>query len=254
MAVAPADARLARPARAQRGLVRRHARTAAQRRRRRRRRAQLRAHDSRVPEEDGKGQVSVPRSRRLQRTRRLRSLRELAQEHGGRDLHVAADDPAVLADGRPGGATPRADPAPAFLARVFELVDIAPWSDEEVAEFYEQAFRSAGADLPRGDMRPLVRFTGGFPSWRTRSATRSGARPRVRRSPATRWRRGSFAPPARWAASIWNLGFSRRFEARATGRFWTRSLAVRASSSPGPKSSSACRATTRRRWTTSFGA
>lgn len=49
------------------------------------------------------------------------------------------------------------------LARVFELVDIAPWSDEEVAEFYEQAFRSAGADLPRGDMRSLVSFTGGLP-------------------------------------------------------------------------------------------
>ena len=33
------------------------------------------------------------------------------------------------------------------LARVFELIDIAPWSDAEVSDFYRQSFARAGAEI-----------------------------------------------------------------------------------------------------------
>ena len=49
------------------------------------------------------------------------------------------------------------------LARVFELIRIAPWSDEEVASFYRDSFQSAGAKTTAEGLRSLVRFTGGLP-------------------------------------------------------------------------------------------
>ena len=49
------------------------------------------------------------------------------------------------------------------LARVFELIDIAPWSDDEVTEFYERSFQSAGATISTNDLSILVGFTGGLP-------------------------------------------------------------------------------------------
>ena len=49
------------------------------------------------------------------------------------------------------------------LARVFELIDITPWSDDEVGEFYERAFDSAEATVSDADLVTLVGFTGGLP-------------------------------------------------------------------------------------------
>ena len=49
------------------------------------------------------------------------------------------------------------------LARVFELIDIAPWSDGEAAEFYRRAFRSAQAKIGEAELKTLVQFTGGLP-------------------------------------------------------------------------------------------
>ena len=49
------------------------------------------------------------------------------------------------------------------LARVFELIDITPWSDDEVREFYERAFESAEATVSAADLAALVGFTGGLP-------------------------------------------------------------------------------------------
>lgn len=49
------------------------------------------------------------------------------------------------------------------LARVFELIDISPWSDDEVRQFYQRSFDSAGATVMDEDMDTLVRFTGGLP-------------------------------------------------------------------------------------------
>ena len=49
------------------------------------------------------------------------------------------------------------------LARVFELIDIAPWSDDEAMDFYRTAFDSVGAKVAATDIHQLVRFTGGLP-------------------------------------------------------------------------------------------
>ena len=49
------------------------------------------------------------------------------------------------------------------LARVFELIDITPWSDDEVREFYKRAFESAGATVSDDDLSVLASFTGGLP-------------------------------------------------------------------------------------------
>ena len=49
------------------------------------------------------------------------------------------------------------------LARVFDLVDIAPWSDDEVEQFYRDSFASVNAVLPAASLRFLVRYTGGLP-------------------------------------------------------------------------------------------
>ena len=49
------------------------------------------------------------------------------------------------------------------LARVFELIDITPWSDDEVREFYKRAFESADATVSDNNLHALVSFTGGLP-------------------------------------------------------------------------------------------
>ena len=49
------------------------------------------------------------------------------------------------------------------LARVFELIDIAPWSDDEAMDFYRKSFDAVGAKVADSDMHQLVRFTGGLP-------------------------------------------------------------------------------------------
>ncbi len=49
------------------------------------------------------------------------------------------------------------------LARVFELIDIAPWSDDEAMDFYRKSFHSVNARVATTDMRELVRCTGGLP-------------------------------------------------------------------------------------------
>ena len=71
------------------------------------------------------------------------------------------------------------------LARVFELIDISPWSDEETTEFYQNAFQSMNAKIEEIDLSKLVRFTGGLPVlaheigdavWRTAQSLNINAR------------------------------------------------------------------------------
>ena len=49
------------------------------------------------------------------------------------------------------------------LARVFEVINIAPWSDDEAMDFYRNSFDSVGAKIAATDLRQLVQFTGGVP-------------------------------------------------------------------------------------------
>lgn len=49
------------------------------------------------------------------------------------------------------------------LDRVFELIDIAPWSADEVAVFFRRAFGSAGATISEENVAHLAQFTGGLP-------------------------------------------------------------------------------------------
>lgn len=49
------------------------------------------------------------------------------------------------------------------LARVFEIIEINPWSDEETREFYKESFEKSGAIITNEQLSDLVRFTGGLP-------------------------------------------------------------------------------------------
>ncbi|MCE2557900.1 MAG: ATP-binding protein [Acidobacteria bacterium] len=49
------------------------------------------------------------------------------------------------------------------LARVFELIDISPWSDGEVRDFYRNSFRLANATIAEKHLHHLARYTGGLP-------------------------------------------------------------------------------------------
>ena len=49
------------------------------------------------------------------------------------------------------------------LARVFELIDVAPWSDDEMTAFYRESFGRAGARVSDAGLRKLTLFTGGLP-------------------------------------------------------------------------------------------
>lgn len=50
------------------------------------------------------------------------------------------------------------------LARVFELVQIHCWSDEETTDFYRRAFRNAQVDVEPQALQAMVRFSGGMPA------------------------------------------------------------------------------------------
>ena len=49
------------------------------------------------------------------------------------------------------------------LARVLDPIDIAPWSDEEVLDFYHGAFREGNAEISDASVRMLSLYTGGLP-------------------------------------------------------------------------------------------
>ena len=49
------------------------------------------------------------------------------------------------------------------LARVFELIDIAPWSDDEVRQFCRESFGAGGAEISEEGMELLPPSTGGLP-------------------------------------------------------------------------------------------
>lgn len=49
------------------------------------------------------------------------------------------------------------------LARVFDLIEIKPWSDHEASEFYERSFREGGARISPDGVSLLVEYTGGLP-------------------------------------------------------------------------------------------
>ena len=49
------------------------------------------------------------------------------------------------------------------LARVFDLVDITPWTGGEVEQFYRDSFASGNAVLSAASLRFLERYTGGLP-------------------------------------------------------------------------------------------
>lgn len=49
------------------------------------------------------------------------------------------------------------------LARVLDPIDVAPWSDEEVLDFYHGAFREGNAVISDASVRMLSLYTGGLP-------------------------------------------------------------------------------------------
>ena len=49
------------------------------------------------------------------------------------------------------------------LDRVFEVVHIAPWSDDEVVEFFGRTFQRGGATVTPKDLRSMAQYTGGLP-------------------------------------------------------------------------------------------
>ena len=49
------------------------------------------------------------------------------------------------------------------LDRVFELINISPWSPKETEEFYRNTFKSMNASIDQKELNRLVLFTGGLP-------------------------------------------------------------------------------------------
>ncbi|HPO08649.1 MAG TPA: ATP-binding protein [bacterium] len=49
------------------------------------------------------------------------------------------------------------------LARVFDLISIEPWSDEETREFYVSSFSKVGITVDDNALEDLVEYTGGLP-------------------------------------------------------------------------------------------
>lgn len=49
------------------------------------------------------------------------------------------------------------------LARVFELIEICPWSEEETTEFFQKAFAQAAVRLHPRALKTMVGFSGGLP-------------------------------------------------------------------------------------------
>lgn len=49
------------------------------------------------------------------------------------------------------------------LARVFDLIDIPPWSPAETREFFRKSFAAGDAPVQDAGLKPLVEFSGGLP-------------------------------------------------------------------------------------------
>ena len=49
------------------------------------------------------------------------------------------------------------------VARVFDLIDISPWSDDEAGQFYRDSFAAGNVTVSPDGLKLLVRFTGGLP-------------------------------------------------------------------------------------------
>lgn len=49
------------------------------------------------------------------------------------------------------------------LARVFDLIDIPPWSPAETREFFRKSFAAGDAPVEDAGLKPLVEFSGGLP-------------------------------------------------------------------------------------------
>lgn len=49
------------------------------------------------------------------------------------------------------------------LARVFDIIDIKPWSKKETQEFFQTTFQKVNMKVLEDALEPLYRFTGGFP-------------------------------------------------------------------------------------------
>ena len=49
------------------------------------------------------------------------------------------------------------------LARIFDLVDISPWQNAEVEQFYRASFAAGNAAVSPADLNSMVRYTGGLP-------------------------------------------------------------------------------------------
>ena len=49
------------------------------------------------------------------------------------------------------------------LARVFEMIDVPQWSEDEVLDFYRRSFESVQARVQKNDLEVLARYSGGFP-------------------------------------------------------------------------------------------
>ena len=49
------------------------------------------------------------------------------------------------------------------LARVFDLIEIQPWSDAETDDFFRETFAKAHVSVERDAMRVLVQYAGGLP-------------------------------------------------------------------------------------------
>lgn len=50
------------------------------------------------------------------------------------------------------------------LARVFHLVDVKPWNDDETREFYQRAFASINVQIDPKAMETITSFAGGLPA------------------------------------------------------------------------------------------
>lgn len=51
----------------------------------------------------------------------------------------------------------------AFVRHLVEMIDVAPWSDDEVMEFYRKSFHAGKAEVSDESLKRLKFFTGGLP-------------------------------------------------------------------------------------------
>lgn len=75
------------------------------------------------------------------------------------------------------------------VARIFDLVDIPPWSEGDVMDFFQRAFDSVRMDVEPGALTSLVTFAGGVPVLAHEigdAAFRAAVRPRIGKPDAHR--------------------------------------------------------------------